>query len=133
MDKAFGRRAFGGDPANYNASRPAYPAWVFEILQHRCGLKPGAAVFEIGAGTGTATRQLTMLGASPLVAVEPDPRLAAFLRANSAYDVQIIEQPFEEARFPRADFDLGVCATAFHWLDEARSLGRVVSLLRPGG
>lgn len=133
IDRAFGRRAFGDDPANYDRSRPAYPDWVFDTLCERCGLKSGAAVFEVGAGTGTATRELTMRGASPLVAVEPDARLAAYLRRTSAYDVQVIEQPFEEADFPRADFDLGVCATAFHWLDEQRALSRAASLLRPHG
>ena len=39
----------------------------------RCGLAHGA-------GTGTATRRLLDLGANPLVAIEPDARLATFLR-----------------------------------------------------
>jgi len=133
IDRAFGRRAFGDDPANYDRSRPPYPAWVFDALCERCGLRPGAAVFEVGAGTGTATRELTLRGAWPLVAVEPDPRLAAYLRRNSALEVQVIEQTFEAAKFLRADFDLGVCATAFHWLDEQQALAKAASLLRPGG
>ena len=133
IDRAFGRQAFGDDPAGYDAGRPAYPEWVFEHLIERCGLKPGAAVFEVGAGTGTATRPLLALGADPLIAVEPDARLAGFLRANSPGSLQILAEPFEEARFPRADFDLGVSATAFHWLDEQKALSKVAALLRPGG
>ena len=52
---------------------------MFEILASRCGLRPGAAVFEIGPGTGIATRELLRLGADPLTVVEPDRRLVGFL------------------------------------------------------
>ena len=70
--RMFGRQAFGRDPAGYDAARPAYRDWVFDFLRERCGLVPDAVTFEIGAGTGTATRQLLERGANPLVAVEPD-------------------------------------------------------------
>ncbi len=134
IDRSFGRQAFGADPANYDASRPAYPEWVFDTLRDRCGLAAGSAVFEIGAGTGAATRRLLDLGAEPLVAVEADPRLATFLaaRANSPA-LRVIAEPFETADLGRADFDLGVCATAFHWLDEDAALARIADLLKPGG
>ncbi|MES0210365.1 hypothetical protein NKJ93_14885 [Mesorhizobium sp. M0028] len=79
IDPKFGRLAFGADPGSYHATRPGYPDWVFEILCERCRLAPGTATFEIGAGTGTATRRLLELGASPMLAIEPDSRLATFL------------------------------------------------------
>ncbi|HWA59757.1 MAG TPA: methyltransferase domain-containing protein, partial [Caulobacteraceae bacterium] len=116
IDRAFGRRAFGDDAANYDASRPPYPAWVFEVLRERCGLGPGTAAFEVGAGTGKATRELLRLGADPHYAIEPDARLAAFLRAqNLGPALHVVEAPFEAAVLPRADFDLGLAATSFHW------------------
>ena len=31
-----------------------------------------------------------------------------------------------------ASFDMGLCATAFHWLDEDLALTKVAKLLRPG-
>lgn len=134
IDRAFGRRAFGDDPANYDASRPAYPEWVFDTLRTRCGLGPGASVFEVGAGTGTATRRLLDLGADPLVAVEPDPRMAEFLRGSTPSEaLSIVVEPFESAALPVAAFDLGVCATAFHWLNEQKALAKVATLLKPGG
>ena len=134
VDRREGRRVFGADPANYHSARPAYPDWVFETLVDRCGLTPGAAVFEIGAGTGTATRRLLDLGADPLIAIEPDSRLAAFLCENIANAaLQVVISPFEEARLDRAGFDLGVSATAFHWLDEGAALTRIAALIRPGG
>ena len=88
----------------------------------------------MGAGTGTATRPLLERGAQPLIAVEPDARLAAHLRRHAgAAGLTIVEAPFEDADLPTGAFDLGVCATAFHWLDEARALAKVATLLKPGG
>lgn len=131
---SFGRRAFGLDPAGYDAARPPYPAWVFDFLRQRCGLMPDTVTFEIGAGTGTATRQLLQLGANPLVAIEPDPRLATFLRGTIPdRALAILVAPFEEAVLREAGFDLGLSATAFHWLDEDSALAKVAKLLRPGG
>jgi SAM-dependent methyltransferase len=132
IDRTFGRRAFGADPANYDAARPPYPEWVFEDLAER-DLRPGAAVFEIGAGTGTATRRLLGLGADPLVAIEPDPRLAHYLRAVAPPALRVVDAAFEDADLPAAAFDLGLAATSFHWLDEDAALAKIASLLKPGG
>jgi SAM-dependent methyltransferase len=133
IDRKFGREAFGVDPGSYHATRPGYPDWVFEILCERCRLAPGTATFEIGAGTGTATRRLLDLGANPLLAIEPDVRLATFLRKtiqDKALSVSV--SAFEDARFDRGSFDLGVSATSFHWLNEDTALMKVAELLRPG-
>jgi len=133
LAKEFGRQAFGRDPAAYHNARPDYPEWVYEILTSRCGLRPNAAVFEIGPGTGTATHRLLELGADPLVAIEPDQRLADFLRANNpGKALDIVVTPFESATLEEKAFDLGMSATAFHWLDEDAALTKVASLLKPG-
>lgn len=134
LDRAFGRQAFGTDPAAYDAARADYPAWVFEALRDDCGLGAGSAVFEIGAGSGKATGPLLALGASPLIAVEPDARLAAFLhgaRASPALEVRT--ETFEDVALEAGGFDLGLCATAFHWLDEEAALAKIARLLKPGG
>lgn len=134
IDRTFGRTAFGADPARYHAIRPDYPDWVFATLVERCGLSNGTAVLEIGAGSGKATRRLLDLGARPLVAVEPDSRSAAFLReARPDAELQLVIAPFEQVALDEAAFDLGVCATAFHWLDEPAALMKIARLLRPGG
>ena len=130
------RRLFGGDPAGYDAARPDYPDRVYEILTARCGLRPGTATLEIGPGTGLATRRLLALGADPLVAVEPDERLAEYLvssvrSAGHAVDVRV--EPFVEADLPLHAFDLVTSATAFHWLDQPRALAKVGTVLRSGG
>ena len=133
IERSFGRQAFGADPANYDASRPAYPDWVFESLAEH-GLEPGAAVFEIGPGTGTATRPLLARGADPLVAIEPDPRLADYLRRNTPSPaLEVRNAAFEDADLPAGAFDLGLAATSFHWLVEDEALARIARLLKPGG
>jgi hypothetical protein len=77
---------------------------------------------------------LLELGANPLVAIEPDDRLAVFLReAIADAALTVVTSTFEEAVLPEATFDLGLSATAFHWLDEDLALAKVATLLRPGG
>jgi SAM-dependent methyltransferase len=130
------RRVFGRDPATYDRVRLGYPARVFEILTERCHLRPGATVFEIGPGTGIATRELLRLGADPLTLIEADRRLARYLEDSLGPHegrVSTIVAPFEHAVLPAARFDLGVAATSFHWLPERDALRRVARALRPGG
>jgi len=134
LTKEFGRQAFGDNPAGYHSARPDYPEWVYDTLTSQCGLRRDAAVFEIGAGTGTATRRLLERGADRLVAIEPDQRLADFLRAtHPGKALTVMVSSFEDAALDKDTFDLGVSATAFHWLDEESALVKIASLLRPGG
>lgn len=114
IDRAFGRQAFGADRVGYHAARPGYPDWVFETLRQRCGLAHRPATFEIGPGTGIATRPLLRFGANPLVAIEPDARLAAFLRKIIPDDeLTVTVSSFEDVDLNEGSFDLGASATAF--------------------
>lgn len=133
-DRALGRRAFGEDPAAYDAARPDYPAGLFGLLAERCGAGPGARAFEIGPGTGKATRPMLGLGLAAVTAIEPDARLAAWLRGRLADPrLTLVEAPFETAALAEGAFDLGYAATSFHWLDMGPALAKVRRLLRPGG
>lgn len=133
-DRTAGRRVFGQDASGYDRARLPYPARIYELLQSRCGLREGTATFEIGPGTGIATRELLRLGADPLVAIEPDERLAGYLRENLTSPALSIENvTFEETNLSPARFDLGVAATSFHWLEQDLALEKVAQALRPGG
>ena len=134
MAKIEGQSAFGSDPETYDNARPAYPERIFELLRDRCGLKPGARVLEIGPGTGQSTRRLLELGAL-VTAVEPDARLAEFLlsRTSASAPLQVMTSAFENADLNRETFDLAICASAFHWLDETHSLKKIALLLKDGG
>jgi SAM-dependent methyltransferase len=128
-----GRQAFGANPAAYDRARPDYPAAILDILKHRCGLGPATRAFEIGPGTGAATRWLLEAGAE-VEAIEPDQRLASFMEErfpNSLLTVQT--GTFEETKLRKSGFDLGVAATVFHWIKPKTGLSKVADALRPGG
>ena len=129
-----GRWIFGVDPRGYAAVRPEYPDALYVCLKERCGLKSGCAVFEVGPGAGLATAALLAHGANPLYGIEPDPQLANFLRNTLAGEgLSIYDGAFEDVDLDPASFDLGVSATAFHWLEQASALSKARRLLRPGG
>lgn len=127
---------FGRDPSTYDRYRLDYPSRVFDVLTKRCGLGPETAAFEIGPGTGIATRALLAHGVRSVTLVERDPRMARFLASRLrrySRRVVILPSSFEGSRLPSASFDLGLAASSFHWLPERRSLRKVARLLRPGG
>jgi SAM-dependent methyltransferase len=133
---AEGRRLFGQDPFVYHTARIGYPERIFNILQYRCELRPGTRTFEIGPGTGLASQRLLQLGASPLVVIEPDKRLAKFLSTTLVQTkdrLKIKVVAFEQVRLTRQGFDLGVSASAFHWLNEKVALRKIAHSLRQGG
>ena len=69
-----------------------------------------------------------------MLAVEPDARLAEFLRSRWAdARIAVATEAFEQVELPAEAFDLAVSATAFHWLDAPEALRRIHAALRPGG
>ena len=134
--RAVRKKVFGRDPEKYDRVRPRYPERIYEVLTRRCGLGPRSAVFEIGPGTGIATRELLRRKVGALTLIEPDRRMARYLRATldpRGSRVTIRNVPFERVSLPPAAYDLGIAATSFHWLPERRALRKVVRVLRPGG
>jgi SAM-dependent methyltransferase len=133
LDRREGRRLFGLDPETYDTARPGHARDVYDILRERCGMRDGAAVLEVGPGTGQATRRLLELGADPLVAIEPDPALAAYLRRALDHRVEVRESALEDAELEPAAFDLAAAASSFHWVEEEVGLTKLRAALRPGG
>ena len=127
---------FGGDPTTYDSARLPYPPRVFDLLVRRCGLGQGKAIFEIGPGTGIATRELLRCGARSLTLIEPDRRLTRYLRRSlgpCGTEIRILQSTFEGARLPTASFDLGVAASSFHWVRPRPGLKKVARVLRTEG
>jgi hypothetical protein len=50
------RAIFASKVADYIASRPDYPDALFDALAQNCGLRDGATIADIGAGTGLLTQ-----------------------------------------------------------------------------
>jgi SAM-dependent methyltransferase len=118
----------------YDRARQGYPRALFDDLVALSTLPKGAAVLEIGCGTGQATRPLAERGYL-ITAVELGPNLAAVARRELARfpDVVIHTSAFEEWPLPEQQFDLVMSATAFHWLDPEATLPKVASALKAGG
>jgi SAM-dependent methyltransferase len=133
IDKSVGRSFFGSAPETYDAARPGHAEEVYEILRARCGLRAGSTVIEVGPGTGQATRRLLELGADPLVAIEPDPSLAEYLRVLFGDRVAVRETALEDAELEPIAFDLAAAASSFHWVEEDVALAKLLAALRPGG
>jgi SAM-dependent methyltransferase len=133
LERSVGREFFGSDPETYDAVRPGHPDEVYDTLRDRCGLGTGSRVLEMGPGTGHATRRLLELGASPLVALEPDPALAAYVRTSFGDRVEIRVATLEDADLEADAYDVAVAASAFHWVEEEVGLAKLHAFLRPGG
>lgn len=133
LDRSVGRHFFGSDPETYDAARPGHADGVYDLLRDRCGLRPGTEVLEVGPGTGQATRRLLELGADPLVAIEPDPGLAGYLRAALGDRVELRPATLEDAELESSAFDLATAASSFHWVEEDAGLAKLRDALRPGG
>jgi SAM-dependent methyltransferase len=118
----------------YHDAWPPYPASLFDLIANAAGIAPAARVLEIGCGTGRATLPLAERGFS-IVALEPGPRLAAEARRRLARFplVTVEETSFEDARLEPERFDLVVSAQAFHWVDPAAGVPKVIDVLAPRG
>ena len=117
--------AFGEAADRYDRYRPRYPQSLVAALVAR----HGARVLDVGAGTGIASAQLMEAGAEVL-AVEPDPRMAALAAGKG---VRVEQATFEDWQPAGRTFDLVVFAQSFHWMQPERALTKVASILSPGG
>lgn len=135
ITQAQGRNAFGADPAGYDAGRPDYPPELITHLKRYAGLASGLRIFEVGPGPGRFTERVALERPKALVAIEPDPRLAAYTakRLAKTRGASVLCSPFEEAVLEPGSFDLGLAATSFHWVDTRTGLAKVFEALRPGG
>jgi SAM-dependent methyltransferase len=130
IDRAVGGGIFGVDAAGYHGARASYPEALFERLDAFAGGLRGRALFEVGAGTGIATRALHARSPGKLTLVEPDPVLAAKLKEEG---FETVCAPFETAALPASEYDVGIAASSIHWVDPAQAHARARRLLRPGG
>ncbi|HVN42187.1 MAG TPA: class I SAM-dependent methyltransferase [Steroidobacteraceae bacterium] len=79
-------------------------------LQQACTLKPGAAVLDAGAGTGTVSSLLARFSGLSITALEPSPALLGRLAARAELSaVEVVEgfcdAPEDRNLFPAARFD----------------------------
>ena len=121
---------FGSVADLYETARPGYPPELADAILAYCGSVP-ASVVEIGAGTGKGTEVLAAIGA-PLTCIEPDPRMAALLRAKFP-QARVHVCTFEQWSPPPGGAGVLACAMAWHWLDPNSRNTHARNALAPGG
>ena len=127
------RAIFSSKVADYAASRPDYPEALFDALRDHAGLRPGACVADVGAGTGLLTQGLLRRGAT-VIAVEPNPAMRAaadhFLGTDAAY--RSVEGSAEALPLADGSVDLVTAAHAFHWFEIDAARAECQRVLRAG-
>lgn len=105
-------------------------AWIVKA----CGLRPGIRALEFGCGTGLITSGVADTGAE-ITAVDISPELLKEARSRvRSKQVTFIEGNLEKPTFLEdAAFDVIYGVSILHHLDLERSLGTLVSRLKPGG
>ncbi|MBO0789006.1 MAG: class I SAM-dependent methyltransferase, partial [Actinobacteria bacterium] len=126
------RVLFDGVAGLYDAARQGYPAEIADAVVANAAIGPGAAVLEIGCGTGQLTRQLAGRGLS-LTAIDIGAAMVQAARRNLGDAAARFEVCSFEDFAGSEPFDLIVSATAFHWVDPGVGLPKAARLLRPGG
>jgi SAM-dependent methyltransferase len=118
----------------YDRHRPAYPDSLVDRACEDAGIASGAAVLEIGCGTGQLTRSL-LARRLRVTAVEPGRQLIARARdrLNGVGDVQFVNARLEDASLPRAEYSAVFSASAIHWIDPGVSWRKAADALVDGG
>jgi ubiquinone/menaquinone biosynthesis C-methylase UbiE len=128
------RAVFAAKVADYVASRPDYPAALFDTLESAGALTHGATIADVGAGTGLLTRDFLTRGYE-VVAVEPNPamREACDRHCTAVGRYRSVEGTAESMPLPAASVDLVTAAQAFHWFDVERARAECLRVLKPQG
>jgi SAM-dependent methyltransferase len=111
------------------ASARAYNAWIFD----RARAQLGSRILDVGAGLGTFS-QLAAECESNVVALEPEPEFAAYLRERFAGDerVKVVQGTVDDVA--SQDFDSIICFNVLeHIEDDAATVRSFAQLLVPGG
>ena len=122
--------SFGAVAEDYDRLRAGPPEDAVDWL-----LPAGGQVaVDVGAGTGLLTRALARK-VPQVVAVEPDERMAAVLRARSeeAPGIRVVNGRGEAIPLPDASADGVFFSSSWHWMDPERAPREIARVLRDGG
>jgi SAM-dependent methyltransferase len=122
---------FTQNAADYERSRPTYPADAVACIVGRARLGPGARVVDLAAGTGKLTRLLVPSGAEVL-AVEPVDAMRDQLVA-AVPGVEAVPGTAEAIPVEDGWADAVTVAQAFHWFEPDVALAEMRRVLKPGG
>jgi SAM-dependent methyltransferase len=118
--------SFGAIAAEYDRLRPSPPPEAVRwLLPADC-----AVAVDLAAGTGLLTRALAGRAAE-VVAVEPDARMAAVLRARSR-GVRVVRARGEALPLMNQSADAVLVSSAWHWMTPELAVPEIARVLRDG-
>jgi len=118
---------------HYDAYRPSPPGVLLDALARYAGGAPLERVVDLGSGTGLSARAWSSRAAD-VVGVEPNPKMLAVARAQTAEaNVRFVEAFAAETGLEDGAADLVTCSQSFHWMDREATLAEADRILRPGG
>jgi SAM-dependent methyltransferase len=127
---------FSGLSDLYAKHRPDYPAGALDHVISRCGLTPGAAVADVGCGTGISSRLFAARGLR-VVGIEPNADMRAKAQAEPVPEgvpAPVYRSGQAEATgLTDGSVAAVVAAQAFHWFDAPTALREFHRVLAPGG
>lgn len=115
---------------DYARFRPSYPPELLDWVVKEAALAPGAAVVDVGCGTGISTRLWADRGFS-VTGVDPNEEMLA--QARQAGGPPYRRGDEADTGLPAASADLVVAAQAFHWFDLDKAVGEFSRILKPRG
>jgi SAM-dependent methyltransferase len=128
------KQRFSDRVENYIRYRPGYPPEVIQLLERECGLRAGAVVADIGAGTGLLAERFLDLGCR-VYGVEPNAGMRAageHLLAKYALYTSVAGSA-EASGLPDSCADFVTAGQAFHWFQPEQAGLELRRILRPGG
>jgi SAM-dependent methyltransferase len=104
----------------YIRSRPGYPEGVVDFLTETTNLRSGAAIADVGSGTGLSSELFLRRGYT-VYGVEPNAAMrTAAERLLAAYpNFRSVAATAEATTLAATSVDLIIAGQAFHWFDRA--------------
>jgi SAM-dependent methyltransferase len=126
---------FGKTAEDYATYRAGFPDSFYAAVE-REGVQPrGAALVDLGTGTGTLARGFAKRGAR-VIGIDPAEPLLAQARLLAEREKLIAEfraGRAEETGLADDSADIVCAGQCWHWFDRPRAAREVLRLLRPGG
>jgi len=122
---------FLGRVASYAKYRPSYPPAAIDLLEARCGLKPGADAVDLGSGTGILSALLVKRGAR-VFGIEPNSEMRTYADLMLSGELYSESGTAENTHMPDGFFDLLVAGQSFHWFDPQKARLEALRILKPG-
>ena len=129
-------RPFTGTVAFYQRYRLAYPDRLIARVAGLLGLTPGAAVLDLGCGTGMLAIPLARLGMT-VTAMDPDPDMldaTGSAARDAGVAITLLRGGSQDLTPGMGPFRLVVMGRSFHWMDRAATLTLLDKIVtRDGG